>query len=48
MECKIETLGPRRIPSPVKLSNVDDDLVPNYVEDDARVLVDPTLDSRNH
>jgi 6-phosphofructokinase 1 len=43
MENEIETLGPRRIPSPVKLSNVADDLVPNYVDDDARVLVDPTF-----
>ncbi len=43
MEFKIETLGPRRIPSPIKLSNVVGDLVPNYVDDDARVLVDPTV-----
>ena len=43
MEFEIETLGPRRIPSPIKLSNVVGDLVPNYVADDARVLVDPTL-----
>jgi 6-phosphofructokinase 1 len=43
MDFRIETLGPRTIPSPIKLSRIIGDLVPNYVDDDSRVLLDPTV-----
>ena len=43
MDFKVETLGPRRISSPVKLSHAIGDFVPNYVDDESRVIVDPTI-----
>jgi 6-phosphofructokinase 1 len=43
MDFKVETLGPRRITSPVKLSHVIGDFVPNYVDDETHVIVDPTI-----
>jgi 6-phosphofructokinase 1 len=42
MNFKVETLGPRRVLSPVKLSLVDGDFVPNYLDDKTRVAIDPT------
>jgi 6-phosphofructokinase 1 len=43
MDFSIESLGPRRIPSPIKLSRIMGDLVPNYVDDKSRVLFDPVV-----
>lgn len=43
MDFKVETLGPRHISSPVKLSHAIGDFVPNYVDDESRVIVDPTI-----
>ena len=44
MDFTIETLGPRKIPSPIKLSKEKGDFVADYVDDDKRVLFDPSLD----
>jgi len=43
MDFSIETLGPRRIKSPIKLSNTKNDFVSNYVDDLGRIIYDPTV-----
>jgi 6-phosphofructokinase 1 len=45
MDFTIKTLGPRRVPSPVKLSKVSGDFITNYVNDGARAIIDPLIQS---
>ncbi len=42
-EWTVRTLGPCKVPSPLKLSKTPHDEVPDYVEDDARVLFEIEL-----
>lgn len=44
---QIQTLGPAKIPSPLKLSKVDGDYLTNYVADDERVLYHTSLSNLN-
>lgn len=43
MDFTIETLGPRTITSPVVLSKISGDFTTNYVDDNLRTLLNPTL-----
>ncbi len=43
MDFTVETLGPRTVPSPVKLSKIHGDFITNYVDDRARTLRDPAV-----
>ncbi len=41
----VEELGPRRVPSPIKLSKRKGDGIYNYIEDGERILYDPSINS---
>ncbi|MEW6711621.1 MAG: ATP-dependent 6-phosphofructokinase, partial [Candidatus Riflebacteria bacterium] len=44
---QIQTLGPAKITSPLKLSKVDGDYLTNYIVDDERVLYHTSLSNLN-